>query len=155
MDKKEIGLRIKSLRNKNSMTQEELAKKIDKTESSIRKYEKGLVEIPLSVLQEIANTFNVNISHLIGINEVAIDQEDPFFALINELDYQITYKNHIVKYDEITDKPLFKTVACIKHKNNNYSIQPSLIELIKRDILSYTDFKMQQLINECNSQKDK
>lgn len=61
----EIGKKIKLFR-KGKMTQKELAQKIDKTESSIRKYEKGLVTIPLNVLEEIASALNVNCVDLMG-----------------------------------------------------------------------------------------
>lgn len=61
----EIGKKIKQLR-KGKMTQPELAAKIGKTESSIRKYEKGLVTIPLNVLEEIASALGVVPFDLMG-----------------------------------------------------------------------------------------
>ncbi|WP_290065600.1 helix-turn-helix domain-containing protein [Lactobacillus intestinalis] len=63
----EIGKKIKQYR-KGKMTQQELANKIGKTESSIRKYEKGLVKIPLDVLEKIAETLNVSPFILMGDN---------------------------------------------------------------------------------------
>ncbi len=62
MNNNEIGQKIKTLRKQNNLTQEALASKINKTESSVRKYEKGLVEIPLSVLNDIANALGVAIN---------------------------------------------------------------------------------------------
>ncbi|WP_455505693.1 helix-turn-helix domain-containing protein [Gemmiger formicilis] len=61
----EIGKKIKQFR-KGKMTQQELATKIGKTESSIRKYEKGLVTIPLNVLEEIANALGIAAADLMG-----------------------------------------------------------------------------------------
>ncbi|MCC8077602.1 MAG: helix-turn-helix domain-containing protein [Oscillospiraceae bacterium] len=61
----EIGRKIKQYR-KGKMTQQELAEKISKTESSIRKYEKGLVTIPLDVLEKIASTLEVTPFDLMG-----------------------------------------------------------------------------------------
>lgn len=60
MNNVKIGNKIKQLRLINQMTQKELAKCIGKTESSIRKYEKGLIEIPLNVLDEIAKALNAS-----------------------------------------------------------------------------------------------
>ena len=49
------------------MTQKELASKIQRTESSIRKYEKGLITIPLNILEEIASALGVTAFDLMGI----------------------------------------------------------------------------------------
>lgn len=59
----EVGANIKKYR-KGKMTQAQLGEKIGKTESSIRKYEKGLVEIPWNVLEQIAKHLNVNVIEL-------------------------------------------------------------------------------------------
>lgn len=64
MDNSDIGLRIKELRKSNKITQKALADKINRTESSIRKYEKGDVEIPVSILQSIALALNVDLNFL-------------------------------------------------------------------------------------------
>lgn len=52
---------IKKLRKEHKMTQQELANKIGKTESSIRKYESGIVQIPINVLEKIAKIFNLQL----------------------------------------------------------------------------------------------
>jgi transcriptional regulator with XRE-family HTH domain len=59
-ESKDIGQRIKQYRKEMKLTQAQLGKMIGKTESSIRKYESGLVnDIPNSVLQQIAEALNV------------------------------------------------------------------------------------------------
>ena len=63
----EIGKKIKQYRRKGKMTQQELAEKIGKTESSIRKYEKGLVTIPLDVLEKIASSLGITAFDLMGL----------------------------------------------------------------------------------------
>ena len=65
MDDTQIGKTIKEYR-KGKMTQQQLADLIGKTESSIRKYEKGLVTIPLDVLEKIASVFGITAVQLIG-----------------------------------------------------------------------------------------
>lgn len=67
MDLEKIGKNIKHFRNLKGMTQKELASNISKTESSIRKYEKGLVDIPNKVLSEIAEALEVTNEQLLGI----------------------------------------------------------------------------------------
>ncbi len=54
-----IGDAIKKARENKKFTQKELGEIIGKTESSIRKYENGSIEIPLSVLDSIANALEV------------------------------------------------------------------------------------------------
>ena len=61
-----IGLKIKQKRKECKITQPDLALKIGKTESSIRKYEKGLVNIPTDVLEKIAEALNTTPFELIG-----------------------------------------------------------------------------------------
>ncbi len=65
MNNQEIGKLIKQSR-KGKMTQQELAEKIGKTESSIRKYEKGIVTIPLDVLEQIASALGTTAFALMG-----------------------------------------------------------------------------------------
>ncbi len=60
-----IGRRIKEARKKKKMTQTELADIIGKTESSIRKYEKGLTDIPKAVIQDIAAALEVPVADLL------------------------------------------------------------------------------------------
>lgn len=69
-----IGQNIKTHRKALKMKQTELANKINKTESSIRKYEKGIVTIPLNVLEEIANALNVTTFDLM-FDEKALAKE--------------------------------------------------------------------------------
>jgi transcriptional regulator with XRE-family HTH domain len=66
VDKGFIGRNIKEKRKLIGMTQKELAMKILRTESSIRKYEKGLVEIPINIIEEIAKVLGTTPFKLIG-----------------------------------------------------------------------------------------
>lgn len=79
----EIGKRIKRFR-KGKMTQKELADKIGKAESSIRKYEKGLVTIPLDVLQDIAVALNISPSELM--------KGGPFWEIDQQIDTETLSK---------------------------------------------------------------
>ena len=64
MNYTEVGKNIKKFR-KGKMTQAKLGEIIGKTESSIRKYEKGLVEIPWNVLEQIAKALNIRVYELL------------------------------------------------------------------------------------------
>jgi len=75
IDNIRIGINIKKARTNKKLTQQQLADAIDKTESSIRKYEKGLVQVPNDVLQQIGNALDVPIYELMGFDEI-IDTKD-------------------------------------------------------------------------------
>lgn len=77
MDKITIGQNIKDARKQSGMTQQQLAEKIGKTESSIRKYEKGLVDTPLNVLKEIAEVLNWPLADLLDFSSLySIPEEE-------------------------------------------------------------------------------
>ena len=65
MNYKLVGANIKRLRKETKLTQRQLGEQIGKTESSIQKYEKGLVEIPNSVIEKIAEVLKVDLDDLI------------------------------------------------------------------------------------------
>ena len=66
MDWSIVGQKIKQQRKKQKITQLDLANLIGKTESSVRKYEKGLVNIPTDVLELIAEKLDITPFALIG-----------------------------------------------------------------------------------------
>lgn len=83
-----IGLNIKAARKRKRMTQRELADHIGKVESSIRKYEKGEVEVPNSVLEQIASTLDTTLSELIGIAP-SNDERWNFEKYLESIGYKI------------------------------------------------------------------
>ena len=63
---KNLSNNIKKFRNELGLTQKELGKKILKSEISIRKYESGNINIPLSTLFDIAAALKTDIYTLLG-----------------------------------------------------------------------------------------
>lgn len=70
INNEQIGLRIKASREQKGLTQKELGQAIGRTESAIRKYEKGLIEVPISILVKISLVLLTDLAFLIGIKEV-------------------------------------------------------------------------------------
>ncbi len=62
-------MNIKEARKASKITQQQLADRIQRTESSIRKYEKGIVQIPNDVIEEIARALDVSPLDLLGVDE--------------------------------------------------------------------------------------
>lgn len=65
-----FGERLKELRLENELTQLELAKKLFISKSSICKYEKDNNFPEASLLQKIADYFNVSVDYLLGKSNV-------------------------------------------------------------------------------------
>lgn len=66
LNKSVVGMNIKQARKKKKMKQKELANLIGYTESSISKYEQGLVDIPNTVIGLIARALDVSPVELLG-----------------------------------------------------------------------------------------
>lgn len=70
-----LGNRLKELRSKNKMTQEELGKLINVTKVSICCYEKGTRTPSLETLDDLSNAFGVDANYFLG-KDVALVKED-------------------------------------------------------------------------------
>ena len=64
-----VGCNIKNVRKSRNLTQTQLAEQIGKHESSIRKYEKGLTDIPNEVILKIADVLEVSPAELLSVDE--------------------------------------------------------------------------------------
>lgn len=97
----EIGKKIKQYR-KGKMTQQELAEKIGKTESSIRKYEKGLVTIPLDVLEQIASALGITAFDLMGVEywDKKVLKGEAFINYLEKIGYFLKF----IQEDEVGEK---------------------------------------------------
>lgn len=66
LNKKEIGLRLKSLRIKNNLTQRDIAKILNTTQSAVWSYENGKTLILTAFAYEISKHFNVSMDWICG-----------------------------------------------------------------------------------------
>lgn len=116
LDYQMIGLKIKEKRKQKKLTQQQLADLIYKTESSIRKYEKGLVEIPNSVLLQIANVLNIELFDLIGYDKT-----------MSEVSSEINVLSKIIPSSEEDKIYLEKRITDLKEKyiKSNINISES------------------------------
>lgn len=65
--------RIKELRKNRHLTQEELGEIISVTQQNISKYENNVYEVPVDVLINVSQYFNVSIEYLLGLTEIKRD----------------------------------------------------------------------------------
>ncbi len=67
--KMNIGERIKNARIRKKLTQRELAIKINKTFSSVQKYELNIIQPPIDVIFDLATALDVSPAYLMGWEE--------------------------------------------------------------------------------------
>ncbi len=65
-----FGIRLKTLRLRKELTQNQLAKKLDITRSSVSYYEKGAIYPSVEILIKICQYFNVSADFLLGLSDM-------------------------------------------------------------------------------------
>ena len=65
----DFGLRLKSLREQNHLSQEQLGNKINKSKSMICRYESNTKAPTLDTLTSLAVIFHVSLDYLVGIDK--------------------------------------------------------------------------------------
>lgn len=131
-----IGDNIKKYRKLARMTQVELAQKINKSESTIRKYEANNVKPDFSVLDDIANVLGCTLIDLVNTTDMSIDSISKSYYLeqyINSLGYEIT-GNESEGY------------LIINALDGTYEITEKDLEELETTIKSFVLFKIQEII---------
>lgn len=100
-----IGDRIKEIREKNSMTQASLAKKLGISRSAVNAWEMGVSVPSAQYLIELSKLFKTSTDYILGLN----NQETIDISFLDEEDKKIFYSllNHFEKYQkalEIIDR---------------------------------------------------
>ena len=85
--KKQIGVRIRTMRKSRQMTQEDLAKAIGQSPSSITMYETGRREPDFETLEALADVFNVPMIALVSDDDKGTD---------SVVDYPLTNEARII-----------------------------------------------------------
>ena len=69
---KQIGARIRVLREKQGLTQQELADRLQVTRQTVSNYEIGRSQPDLEMLEQLANVLNVDIALLLGNGQTSV-----------------------------------------------------------------------------------
>lgn len=103
LSNKEIGLRIKTVREEKGMTLQEVADKVGIAKSTVQRYEAGSIEkIKLPVISSIAKVLDVNPAWLIGKSDEKTDSgeyelKDAYFNFAKELQEKKVPKEDLEK----------------------------------------------------------
>ncbi len=73
---KDIGARIRELRELSDITTEEIANELDVDEETYISYENGIIDIPASFLYQIANIFKVDLALILTGEETRMNYFD-------------------------------------------------------------------------------
>ena len=126
MNQIKIGKFIAECRKKQNLTQIQLAEKLNITDRAVSKWERGMSLPDISLLQELSDILNINVTELLDgkrSEKKKIDSDD----ILNTL-----------KYTEI------KTME--KHKNNINLIMLSLIVFISLVLIIFVKSMLHPLI---------
>ncbi len=72
----DFGLRIRELREKHHLSQEQLGRRVERSKSVISSYENNLKIPPLHILVDFAVIFNVSLDYLVGIDKTEMVSVD-------------------------------------------------------------------------------
>lgn len=141
----DVGSRIKDKRKEQKLTQAQLGYAIGKTESSIRKYEKNLVEIPDSVMKKIALALDTTESYLCGIDKMKFDHKciDAFETLLKMNGYEVHYD-----YSVSPDGQECFAQVVIENQGQYYYVEDTKYKAFEKDIHGYINYKIQELIKQ-------
>lgn len=109
MNQEEIGKFIAKLRNEKQMTQQELADKIGVTDRAISKWENGRGMPDLSIITNLAEELNVEISELLNAKKMTKEELiDLRETITNLIEYE---SNQQIRNDKKFNK--YNMIGCI------------------------------------------
>lgn len=97
-----LSVRLRSLREEKGLSQNEMAKFIGKSKSSVNMYERGEREPGIEILEAYADYFNVDMEYLIGKTDVRNRYSEN----------NIPAAENIIPMPKIRKIPLVGTIAC-------------------------------------------
>ena len=103
-----LGKRIKSLRKRNDMTQEELGKLINVTKVSICCYEKETRIPTLETLVALADVFKVDVNYFLGSDEYLIADTNEKYGISvakEEVEFIKEIRKHTNLYNSVIENP--------------------------------------------------
>lgn len=137
--------RIKKIRLKNKIDQQELANALSLTQQAISQYENGKREPKLETWQKLADYFGVTVPYLQGISDIKDPKEQEDFNKLVKIQDKLkhggkltdTDKKEIVNLFKKPDSSIKKRIEFITESDDLY-----LTELVKSGEKAYVKFKL-------------
>ena len=103
-----FGKRLKEIRKKNHITQQQLGDMVGVTKVSICCYENDTRTPTLETLIDLADSLNVHLDYLLGVDALAIDEDNRNNTLNiakDEIELIKELRKHIKLYQKMMDDP--------------------------------------------------
>jgi len=103
-----FGKRLKEIRKKAHITQQQLGDMVGVTKVSICCYENGTRTPTLETLIDLADSLNVQLNYLLGVDALAIDEDNKNNTLNiakDEIELIRELRKHIKLYEKMLDDP--------------------------------------------------
>lgn len=147
MEQEKIGKFIKKIRTENNLTQKEFAKKYGVTYQAVSKWERGINMPDISLLKEISNDYNINISELLdgkyNEKEIHNNKKNYFISILISiiiiLIIGIIWHLHSMNKTDFSFKTLstscknFKISGSIAYSKSKSSIYISQVDYCGKD----------------------
>ena len=141
-DKNKIGIRIKELRIKNDLSQEELGLQLGMNKSTIQRYESGNVKkIKDPIIEKMATIFKVSMDYLLGKTDTPINPNIDGGITFDDFSYAM-YDETKELTDE--DKDALLNMARILKKKNLGTTDVSKTN--KNEVIDITDSTPHKLV---------
>lgn len=124
---KQIGMRIKELREISGLSPESLAKELNISVDTYLEYESGNTDIPVSFLYEIANKFNVELSAILTgdapkLHTYSVVRKDKGVSVDRRKQYK--YQSLAYNFAHKKAEPFMVTVEPDSDNNVHYNSHP-------------------------------
>ncbi len=100
--------RLKEMRLKCGLTQEELAQRVGLTKTSISCYESGMRSPTLATLIDLANELNVELTYFLGVDHYQVASDDSTYGkniAADELKLLMEFRKHPELYKKLLEDP--------------------------------------------------
>ena len=162
MDSEKVGFLIKEIREKNGLTQKDLADKLNVTYQAVSKWETGKNLPDISIIKKISDEFSIDIDNFLkGEYKITNDKQKPklinwligVFLLIIIITIIILINGANFKFKKISSSCKdFNVTGSIAYNNKKTSIYISDISKCEGDKKVYSYFKC-NLIEKNNEHK--
>ncbi|OOF47097.1 transcriptional regulator [Rodentibacter trehalosifermentans] len=133
----EVQDTIRTMREMNKLTQEEMAEKLNISVNGYSKIERGITKLSLEKLEQIANIFNINVSELYSAKEKGFfclfsensQNNSTYYASNNEISFENEKLKLQIKHQEELLKIKEEIIAKLYDENSTLK---EIISLLKQ-----------------------
>ncbi|MBE5882083.1 MAG: helix-turn-helix transcriptional regulator [Lachnospiraceae bacterium] len=112
MEKEKLGSFISELRKEHSMTQKELSERLGVTDKAVSKWERGLSFPDISLLEPLANTFEVSVLELLQGKRLPKEEAIPAVPANEVLDDLLRISDDEIRKKHVISKSII-ILCCV------------------------------------------